>query len=60
MEVVPPSVNVTRMSFDQYLKEIQLNAGNKTVVEKIIVDILENPTLNTFSEFLEIDEVSQR
>lgn len=60
MEVVPPSVSVARMSFDQFNKEIQLNAGNKTVVEKIIVDILENPTLNTFSEFLEIDEVSQR
>ena len=45
---------------ENYNKMIK-GAANKADVTKIIIDILENPSLNTFSEFLnikEIDEVS--
>lgn len=52
---VQPSVQ--KLTYDQYVKDINLNSANKSAVEKIIVDILENPALNTFSEFLEIEEV---
>lgn len=52
---VQPSVQ--KLTYDQYVKDIKENSADKAAVEKIIIDILENPTLSTFSEFLEIDEV---
>lgn len=54
MEVLP---SVEKIAYDQYVKDIKQNATNKAIIERIVTEILENPALNTFSEFLEIDEV---
>lgn len=56
---VPQSIH--QSTTDQFQKQIKEHSGNKPALLKTIVEILENQSLNTFSEFLhlkEIDEVS--
>lgn len=59
MEVVPQSIQQT--TFDQFYKRIKDQSTCKPDLVKTVVEILENPSLNNFSEFLnlaEIDEVT--
>lgn len=57
LEILP---SVEKLTYDQYVKDIKQNASNNEIIEKIVFEILENPALNTFSEFLELDEVSHQ
>lgn len=54
--------SIQQTTYDQFNKAIKEKADNKSDLVKVIVEILESPSLNTFSEFLsmkEIDEVSR-
>lgn len=53
--------SIQQTTYDQFHKSIKERGSSKADVAKTIVEILENPALNTFSEFLhlkEVDEVS--
>lgn len=55
------SQSIQQTTYDQFHKVIKERASNKAELVKTVVEIIENPALNTFSEFLhlkEIDEVS--
>ena len=57
------SQSIQQTTYDQYHKLIKEQAENKPELAKIILEILENSSLNTFSEFLhmkEIDEVKYK
>lgn len=53
------SQSIQQTTYDQYNKLIKDNAANKSVIAKTILEILENQTLNTFSEFLHLKEVDE-
>lgn len=57
MEVVPQSIQQT--TFDLFYKRIKDQATCKAELVKTVVEILENPSLNTFSEFLNLPEISE-
>jgi hypothetical protein len=57
MEVVPQSIQQT--TFDQFYKRIKDQATSKADLAKTVIEILENPSLNTFSEFLNLTEISE-
>lgn len=53
--------SIQQTTYDQFHKTIKERSSSKVEIAKTIVEIIENPALNTFSEFLhlkEIDEVS--
>lgn len=56
MEVSP---SIQQTTYDQFNKVIKENATNKQEIAKIIVQILENSSLYTFSEFLQLPEVNE-
>jgi len=49
--------SVQQTAYDQFCKSIKDRAANKSDITKIIIDILENPSLNNFSEFLNMEEI---
>lgn len=49
--------SVQQTVYDQFFKSIKDRAANKSDITKIIIDILENPSLNNFSEFLNMEEI---
>lgn len=51
------SQSILQTTYDQFHKNIKESAGNKQEIAKIIVQILENSSLYTFSEFLQLPEV---
>lgn len=53
------SQSIQQATYDQFHKMIQEQAANKADISKIILDILENASLNTFSEFLHMKEIDQ-
>lgn len=55
------ALSVQQTTSDQFQKVIKEQAANKPELVKTLIEIFENQSLNTFSEFLhmkEIDEVS--
>lgn len=46
-------------AMEQFMQQIKENATDCFQIAKIVVRILENPALNNFSEFLELDEIKQ-
>ncbi|CRK98848.1 CLUMA_CG011949, isoform A [Clunio marinus] len=51
--------SIQQTSFDQFHKLIKEKSANKAEITKIIEDILESPSLNTFSEFLHLKEIDE-
>lgn len=53
------SLSIQQTTYDQFHKLIKENASNKQEIGKIIVQILENSSLYTFSEFLQLPEINE-
>lgn len=53
------SQSIQQTTYDQFHKVIKENATNKQEIAKIIVQILENSSLYTFSEFLQLPEINE-
>lgn len=53
------SQSIQQTTCDQFHKLITEHADNKSEIAKTIIDILENPSLNTFSEFLHLEEIDK-
>lgn len=56
------ALSIQQTTFDQFHKLIKEQAANKPEIVKTMMEIFENQSLNTFSEFLhmpEIDEVNK-
>lgn len=53
------SQSIQQTTYDQFHKLITEHADNKSEIAKTIIDILENPSLNTFSEFLHLEEIDK-
>lgn len=53
------ALSIQQTTYDQFHKTIQERASSKAEIAKTIVEILENPALNTFSEFLQIKEIDE-
>lgn len=51
--------SIQQTTYDQFHKTIKDNATNKQEIAKIIVQILENSSLYTFSEFLQLPEITE-
>lgn len=62
LEVAQVAQSIQQTTFDQFHKLIKEQADNKPDIIKTMMEIFENQSLNTFSDFLhmkEIDEVSE-
>ena len=55
MEVSP---SIQQTTFDQFHKLIKERSTNKQEIANSIIQILENTSLNTYSEFLQINEIN--
>lgn len=53
------SQSIQQTTFDQFHKLIKENATNKQEIAKFIEQILENSSLYTFSEFLQLPEINE-
>lgn len=53
------SQSIQQSTHDQFNKVIKEQAANKPSLVKTIVEILENSSLNTFSEFLHMPEIEE-
>lgn len=52
--------SIQQTTFDQYEKMIKEKASSKAeIATKIMIEILEHPSLNTFSEFLHLKEIDE-
>lgn len=55
MEVTP---SIQQTTYDQFHKLIKEHSANKQEIANSIIQILENTSLNTYSEFLQITEIN--
>lgn len=55
MEVSP---SIQQTTYDQFHKIIKEHSSNKQEIANSIIQILENTSLNTYSEFLQITEIN--
>lgn len=53
------SQSIQQATYDQFNKVIKEQAANKPALVKTITEILENSSLNTFSEFLHLKEIEE-
>lgn len=53
------SQSIQQTTYDQFSKVIKEQAANKPDLVKTITEILENASLNTFSEYLRMTEVEE-
>lgn len=53
------ALSIQQTTSDQFQKLIQENADNKAEIIKTMTEIFENPSLNTFSEFLHMKEIEE-
>lgn len=53
------ALSIQQTTYDQFNKTIKERASNKAEIAKTIVEIIENPALNTFSEFLHLKEIDE-
>lgn len=51
--------SIQQTTYDQFHKLISEQSSNKAELAKTIIDILENQSLNTYSEFLHLDEIDK-
>lgn len=62
VKMMEVSQSIQQTTYDQFHKTIKERAASKADITSVVIEILENQSLNTFSEFLhmkEIDEVRQ-
>lgn len=53
------SQSVQQVTYDQFHKLIKEQSANKSALTKTIIEILENPSLNSFAEFLQLKEIDE-
>jgi len=51
--------SIQQTTYDQFHKTIKERAANKADISPVIIEILENQSLNTFSEFLHMKEIDE-
>lgn len=53
------AMSIQQTTSDQFQKLIKEHAGNNAGIVKTMTEIFENPSLNTFSEFLHLKEIEE-
>ena len=53
------AMSIQQTTSDQFQKLIKEHAGNNAEIVKTMAEIFENPSLNTFTEFLHLKEIEE-